>query len=555
MPFRVSAAFLSEVLPRLRASGASEYFGRLYLVWKYLGMTTDTPAKVTTTGEEVIAALDQLFKVDGLERRTLQRVDGNRKAVEGQYYFDPFTNDSMKSDYSRSGVQTLTGKILQGNDKRAGVNKLWINILQGSEGQTKPYFVQLQANYLDHLGDGFLGMAKEGKQVRVPMRDMLAWFFRYQEFSVEPDYKTLRDSMVNVLHLDEPEIALLFDENGENGVLTAGMIEEGLVDEGQKQAILDVVGSSFGSSAPLPPSPAVDLSPDRRASIQNLFATPQMRSDPFYREYSDEDITEAAKTSLNVLLVGPPGTGKTYRALEVAEEIADAPERVFHVQMHESYGYDDFVEALVPEPVPGGGIVFKPQPKVLREVVDLALKSPDQKFVLVLDEMNRADMGKVLGEAFSLLEKGWRLHFNDPVWEGKRVRLVYTANFGIPDNIYVIATMNDIDRSTLELDFALLRRFDVLRLDPSLKALRKLLPEGTSDDVRDATLSLLSGLQDTYPVGHVYLKDVQSMEDLRDVYIKKIRPTLVTFLGRRNQDKLDSADALLLGLVAPKLEA
>ncbi len=236
------------------------------------------------------------------------------------------------------------------------------------------------------------------------------------------------------------------------------------------------------------------------------------------------EIKHLLESNLNVILTGAPGTGKTFMAKEVAEQIiaerltdANAKQRMMDerfksVQFHPGYDYADFVIGMKPVLVsPEGKEVFKDggelyttdngkpngnrtpftgtttvsfhwKDGIFKTFADAARtahneagdRNPAPKFVFLIDEINRADLSRVFGELFSVLEEGYRYPNGN---HSDFVLLPNGERFSIPENLYVIGTMNDIDRSVESMDFALRRRF----------AWKEVKPEETVDDILSAT--------------------------------------------------------------------
>lgn len=165
--------------------------------------------------------------------------------------------------------------------------------------------------------------------------------------------------------------------------------------------------------------------------------------------------------SKNLILQGPPGTGKTYLARQLAWALTGSKnnDQVAMVQFHQSYSYEDFVQGFRPN----SDQKLELKKGHFLRFCTLARLEPRKKFVMVIDEINRGNLSRIFGEILSQLEV-------DKRGEAFKVKLVYDdspeGSFYVPENLYLIGTMNTADRSLAVLDFAMRRRFAFMGLEP-----------------------------------------------------------------------------------------
>lgn len=180
-----------------------------------------------------------------------------------------------------------------------------------------------------------------------------------------------------------------------------------------------------------------------------------------------EDIFDLLKDKGQVILYGPPGTGTTYLAQELAKELALDESCRTLVQFHPSTSYEDFFEGYRPAGTGAdGGISFKLMPGPLARMAERAAEEPEQRHIMVIDEINRGNLPRVLGELLFLLE-----------YRGESVLTLYRPDepFSLPKNLWFIGTMNTADRSIALVDAALRRRFHFVPFFPDSGAMEGLL--------------------------------------------------------------------------------
>lgn len=171
------------------------------------------------------------------------------------------------------------------------------------------------------------------------------------------------------------------------------------------------------------------------------------------------------KSKKQVILTGPPGTGKTFLAQGLSDKLADVESQVKFIQFHPSYGYEDFFEGYRPSGQTRSGISLQLQRGPLREIADLAEQNPERPYFLIIDEINRGNLSRIFGECYFLLE-----------YRNQSVRLMYSGDqFSLPENLFIIGTMNSADRSIALVDTAIRRRFAFVELHPSTEPTQSLL--------------------------------------------------------------------------------
>lgn len=175
-------------------------------------------------------------------------------------------------------------------------------------------------------------------------------------------------------------------------------------------------------------------------------------------------LTDLLTERRQVILYGPPGTGKTYLAREIARHVTE-PHAVRLVQFHPSYTYEDFFEGYRPRSTPDGRLEFDLRPGAFKELAEQAAEHRSIAYVLIIDEINRGNLAKIFGELYFLLE-----------YRDESVRLQYSQlDFTLPPNVYVIGTMNTVDRSIALVDAAMRRRFAFVELHPARPPIAGLL--------------------------------------------------------------------------------
>ena len=184
-----------------------------------------------------------------------------------------------------------------------------------------------------------------------------------------------------------------------------------------------------------------------------------------------QDVENLLSRRRFVILEGPPGTGKTRLALQLLKQCYAA--RGMSVQFHPNTTYENVVGGLAPTQTEDAlGLRFSPQPGCLMQAAVEAAKHPGERFLLHIDEINRADLAKVLGESIYLLEA------DEP--EPRKIKLPYdfdglgSSFFHLPENLHIIGTMNSSDRNIALVDLAVRRRFAFLKLWPDAEVVQRL---------------------------------------------------------------------------------
>ncbi len=193
----------------------------------------------------------------------------------------------------------------------------------------------------------------------------------------------------------------------------------------------------------------------------------KIRSDYFsflMPSLEDKQVVELLEQRKYVILEGPPGTGKSRMAGKILKDVYNG--NGLKVQFHPGTTYETFVGGLAPEKTAEGmGFKFSPVKGVLMEAVEGALSEPRKPFLLYIDEINRTDLAKVLGEAIYLFE---------PDEENRSIAVPYDFGGAIktklvmPKNLHVLGTMNSADRSIAIVDVAIRRRFAFVKLWPQM---------------------------------------------------------------------------------------
>ena len=229
---------------------------------------------------------------------------------------------------------------------------------------------------------------------------------------------------------------------------------------------------------PGPPPPPPPPDPWTADKVANLAA--ELLWDDDYLQ----KIIDGLRDKGQVIFQGPPGTGKTYVAKRIAEWCKQHGGDYRIVQFHPSYAYEDFIEGFRPRLTDGGQAGFTLTEGPLRLIAEQARGRPDATFILVIDEINRGNLAKVLGELYFLLE-----------YRDEQVALQYSnERFSLPKNLWFIGTMNTTDRSIALVDAALRRRFYFLTSSPTNLQLRACCAAGsrTTTPTRSGSPSLLT---------------------------------------------------------------
>ena len=307
------------------------------------------------------------------------------------------------------------------------------------------------------------------------------------------------------------------------------------------------------------------------------------------KKEGEEGEKELSKQPLNQILYGPPGTGKTYNTIIKTMEIIGIPEsnkeghsalqtilnaqkadtpkntdkeykiikkefdklkdlkQIEFITFHQSYSYEEFVEGIKPEVdweantnKKNKDIRYIGKKGIFREICDRASQHNENNYVLIIDEINRGNISKIFGELITLIEEDKRENVTgeDKEYNTIQVTLPYSGDtFTVPNNLYIIGTMNTADRSIALLDTALRRRFEFEEMPSRPELLdkeAKFIVDGVEKtlDLENLLIKLnenikKAGKDKNYFIGHAFLININNdNEKLRRAFLNKIYPLL-----------------------------
>ncbi len=297
-----------------------------------------------------------------------------------------------------------------------------------------------------------------------------------------------------------------------------------VIDLTEAREVLEALVADQAEPVPAVIEPVTPADPDVTPSLRAV--TPEFAAALHLDLAWLNEFVGALQARRQVIVHGPPGTGKTYLARKIARHVA-GDDAVQIVQFHPSYAYEDFFEGYRPTRLADGGVGFELQAGPLRRIASLAERDPGTPYVLIIDEINRGNIAKVFGELYFLLE-----------YRGERIGLQYSPEerFGLPKNLFIIGTMNTADRSIALVDAAIRRRFSFIEMHPDSEPVAGLLRRWLASNHRSVDRAdLLSALNRElgeanrdFQIGPSYLmrEEADTDEGLARVWRHDILPLL-----------------------------
>lgn len=451
---------------------------------------------------------------------------------DGEYpYFDPLVGEFRIATHYHSNVATARKKTF--SDK-------WHAASYRTRGDGEEW--KFEPNYLTILSEKML--SRGGVTTRIPLYDLCAWLYRARAFPDNISLTQVRDTFVSEFHFTTSEAAKLFGETQLDGTRE----------------------TTVGYFTSTPPSPAlIEILVRDPAAFDLSEAIAAAAATEGRSPVQPENLLDLlVRGRGQLILQGPPGTSKTHLALQTAKLLLlskNASDSKFDelqvrdpggslddlakrfaatgtwclVQFHPSYTYDDFVRGISPV-IQNGVPTFELQDRLFARLCQLAarIKKP---VILIIDEVNRSDLSKVLGELIFGLE-----YRDRPILLQHRLA---EGTLSVPRNLLLIATMNTADRSIASLDLAIRRRFDFVDCLPDRTVIAAV--QGDSVVGRNALTiyDAVDGLLRENPyqsVGHTFFLSTDPEVLARNV-VFQVLPLLAEY---RREGILGDTDRLVL---------
>jgi 5-methylcytosine-specific restriction enzyme B len=438
-------------------------------------------------------------------------------------FYIPFAHTprylTMKHDASRSIIQTTIQRWASSGSVVTCDPTEFLDISGGDGAKLQ---VSPGRRYPLGLGNGESGFALEdGKRVAVPITSFAVWHGKNSKIPVGTEPKDfLIEQMLRELRISPAEKAVIFADDdlvvrtGAAPLTSAEIFAacEPFI-KGHQEPLIQVPQENFASYARRV-----------RSMMSGLDLPTWMRTPP---EQELKELLEAGATA--ILLYGPPRTGKT-RIIDTL--IArDSAERCT-IQIHDGWGYDHLVEGFKPDENGNWGWKDGPLKKAVEE----------GKKYIVLEEINRTAISQALGEVFSLIENAYR---------GEKMGIVLRSgkHFAIAQDVVFLMTMNTVDKSTEDVDDALMGRVAAIEFPPRPEDLNVMLTsKGVPTNICERLGELYAEILTVYPLGHGYFADLKGDVDNRRIlgyYKSRVRPVLLNFLGGLKRQELSKIDNLV----------
>lgn len=251
-----------------------------------------------------------------------------------------------------------------------------------------------------------------------------------------------------------------------------------------------------------------------------------------------DDIIEVFDEKKNIILAGVPGVGKTHIAFDIIKLLelkqkhsisSDLINRVVFTQFHQSYGYEEFVEGVV---LNDGKLVSVDG--IFKKLVDDALKNKNLNYYIIIDEINRGNVSKIFGELLMCIEADKRKPKYSVKLMYSKMRNEEKIDFYVPENVYIIGTMNTADRSLEPIDYALRRRFSFFHLKTAFGNFKflKTLEESVVKNQIIGTMNHINKKlreqfgSDNFNIGHSYFIECFDEEE----YIRILKYDIIPLL-------------------------